>query len=474
MQLKKKEMKSSNRQVIVITYIYMGLFILLLANFTYFLFVDSKTVMNNPYNKRQELLSQRIVRGKILAENGEVLAETRTNKKGIETRYYPYNELFCHAVGRFSKGKTGIESSQSFTMLASSGNPIGNVLNQLSGEKNVGDNIVTTLNVKLQKIAYDALGSHRGAVVVMEPGTGKILAMVSKPDYNPNTVAENWDRLIQNSDDDSTLINRATQGLYPPGSTFKILTALEYIREHPDYTSYKYTCDGSDTFQGVKINCYGNKHHGTEDLMKSFAKSCNTSFANIGMKLDINSFHKLCNSFLFNSKLPTDFVYNKSVFELTETSNRSEIPQTAIGQGNTQITPLHNALITATIANNGTLMKPYIIDRVETSEGDVVSKNMPEVYDTLATTKETAIIKKFMTEVVKDGTATALNGRRYTVAGKTGSAEYNSDKASHAWFVGFAPVQNPKIVVSIIVEGAGTGSEYAVPIARRIFDAYLK
>lgn len=436
--------------------------------------VDSNTIINNPYNARQELLSNYVIRGKILASDGHVLAETKVDKDGNETRYYPYKDLFCHVVGRFAKGKTGIESTESFTMLASNGNPFNNLLNDLSGVKNEGDNVITTLDLKLQKVASDALGNHKGAVVAIEPSTGKILAMVSKPTYNPNKISAIWDELVEDSKNDSALINRATQGLYPPGSTFKILTALEYILENDNYKKYNYTCVGKDTFQGVKINCYNNKKHGDEDLTKSFAKSCNASFANIGMNLDIKSFRLLCEAFLFNSKLPTDLVYNQSSFVLSEQSNRSDIPQTSIGQGNTQITPFHNALITAIIANGGTLMNPYVIDRIETADGNVVKKNMPTTYGSIISSKDADAMKKLMKAVVEDGTASALDGLSYSVAGKTGSAEYDSNNNSHAWFVGFAPVKQPKIVISIIVEGAGTGSEYAVPIAKKIFNAYLK
>ncbi len=470
---KKKRQKSSNREIILLTYLFVGIFVGLLVYFGYFIQVDSSNVINNPYNKRQDLLAQRVVRGKILGKDGEVLAETKTDKKGIEYRYYPYDNIFCHIVGRFTNGKTGIELSQNINLLTSSENPLLAMLNEIQGEKNIGDNVVTTLDVNLQKIAYEALGSRKGAVVALEPSTGKILAMVSKSDYNPNTASSNWDSLVEDSSGNSSLLNRATQGLYPPGSTFKILTALEYIRENGDYKDYTYDCTGSDIFKGIKINCYNNKVHGTQDLTTSFAKSCNSSFANIGMTLNLKSFHKLCESFLFNSDLPTDIPYSKSSFELNKESNLDEVPQTAIGQGNTQITPLHNALITATIANGGVMMKPYVVDHLERYDGTVVKQYNSQEYATLLNENEVKALKKMMKEVVTDGTATALNGQSYTAAGKTGSAEFDSNKSSHAWFVGYAPTKNPKIVVSIIVEGAGTGSEYAVPIAKKIMDAYL-
>lgn len=464
----------TNRDIMRITYIFVGLFVLLLGYFSYFIAMDSDEVINNSYNQRQDLLAKQVTRGNIMSANGEILAQTITDGEGKETRVYPFGSMFVHVVGRFSKGRTGIEASDNFHLLTSNVNPVRMILNELSGKKNVGDNVVTTLDTDIQETAYNALGSNKGAVVVLEPSTGKILAMVSKPDYDPNKIDELWDEMVDKDNNSSALINRATQGLYPPGSTFKILTALEYIRENPDYEKYSYTCDGKITIDDITINCYNNKKHGKEDLKKSFAKSCNSSFANLGTTLNLASFHKLCETFLFNTALPTNLVYNQSSFVLNSDSPKKEIPQTAIGQGKTQITPLHNALITAAVANGGVLMKPYVVDHIESAGGKTIKKYLPEIYGTLMTPSESQILTSFMTTVVEDGTASALKGKSYTVAGKTGSAEYREGKPAHAWFVGFAPAEDPQIAVSIVVESVGTGSDYAVPIASKIFDTYFK
>ncbi len=464
--------EKSNKEIMHIAYIFIGLFVLVLGYFTYFMVSKSSDVINNAYNKRQDLLAEQVVRGEIISADGKVLAQTKTDEDGVETRIYPYGSMFSHIVGRFSKGRTGLESSDNFHLLTSNLNPIRKMFTELSGEKNIGDNVVTTLDTRLQKAAYDALGDHKGAVVVIEPSTGKILAMVSKPDYDPNNIDALWEELVTDNDKNSVLLNRATQGLYPPGSIFKILTSLEYIRENPDYKDYKYECVGKDVFNSVTINCYHNNAHGKVDLTKSFAKSCNSSFAKIGTTLDIASFRKLCDSFLFNTALPTNLVYNQSSFVLDANSDPNEIPQTVIGQGKTQITPLHSALIVSAIANGGVLMKPYVVDHIENVNGVVMKKYLPEINETLMTPDESHILTSFMEEVVTSGTATALKGEKYTVAGKTGSAEYETDKPAHAWFVGFAPTENPDIVVSVIVESVGTGSDYAVPIASKIFDTY--
>lgn len=469
-----KKKKQFNREIVYMTYGFLGMIVLVLINFTYFLVIDSKDVINNSYNPRQELLAKKVVRGKILGNQGEVLAETLTEADGTEVRSYPYNNLFCHVVGNYSKNRSGIELSESFNLLTSSENPLVSVYNQMADEKDTGDNVITTLDLDLQKTAYDALGDERGAIVVMEPSTGKILAMVSKPDYNPNNIVKNWDKLIEDAKNKSPLINRATQGLYPPGSTFKMLTAIEYIRENNNFENYTYNCKGNGVFNSVKIKCYHENSHGKVDLASSFAESCNTSFANIGIGLNQKSFRELCDRFLFNSEIPIDIAYKKSSFVIDENSDSSYMPQTALGQGDTQISPFHNALIVSTIANGGILMKPYLVDRIESYGGNVVEKNTPSTYGTIINPDEAKAMTGLMEAVVEEGTGSKLKDLGIRVAGKTGSAEFNSEKDSHAWFVGFAPSDNPKIAVSIVVEGAGSGSSVAVPIAKKIFEDYFK
>lgn len=475
---KEKEKKNLNREVILIMYVFAGLFLLVIGYYIHFMIMDSSEVINNPYNKRQDLLAEQIVRGDIVSADGKVLAHTLVDSEGAETRDYPFKNMFAHVVGRFAKGRTGLESSENFHLLTSHINTVSKIVKELSGGKSIGDSVVTTLDTRLQEAAYKALGDYKGAVVVMEPSSGKILAMVSKPDYDPGTIDETWEELTKEVDEEkdknSSLVNRASQGLYPPGSTFKILTALEYIRENPDYEDYSYDCSGKGIFNSVAISCYNNKAHGKVDLKMSLAKSCNSSFANIGATLDISAFRKLCDTFLFNQSIPIDMVYNKSSFVLTGKSPKDQIPQTVIGQGQTQITPLHNALIISAVANGGIMMKPYVVDHLESQSGETVKKYLPEMYRTVMTPAEAEILTSFMTETVESGTAGALKNSRYTAAGKTGSAEYMEGKPAHAWFVGFAPAEAPEIAVSIIVESVGTGSDYAVPIANKIFETYFK
>ncbi len=467
--------RDPKRSVYMIIYIFLGLFVFMMGYFVYFISFRSSEVINNSYNKRQDILAKRVVRGDILASDGEVLAKTKIDKEGKEKREYPYGDVFAHVIGRTSKGKTGIEESEDIRLLTSNVNAFEVMYNDLVGDKSPGDNVVTTLKTDLQQVAYDALGSYRGAVVVMEPSTGKILAMVSKPAYDPNKVDQDWKELIADEDTKASLLNRASQGLYPPGSTFKILTSLEYMRENPkDYNKYSYHCTGDIEYDNMVIHCYNGKVHGKVDLLESFSKSCNTSFSNIGKGLNYDSFYNLCQSLLFNQKLPVEMESSISKFTLKKgVSGVKEGMQTAIGQGNTLISPLQNAMITSAIANGGVMMKPYVVDRIENANGNIVKHYSAQLYGKPMTPEESGFIGKMMRSVVTDGTGKKLKNISQKVAGKTGSAD-NSGGSAHAWFVGYAPYDNPQIAVSVIVENVGTGSEYAVPIAKKIFQAYFK
>lgn len=460
----------------MITYLFLAMFVCLMGYFTWFQFTESEKFINSPYNKRQDLFARRIVRGEIRAADGTVLADTVADSEGNETRRYPYGRIFSHVVGYSENGRSGIESQANFSLLRSNIFYGEKALSEIQGEKSPGDNVTTTLNFDLQLTAFDALSHYRGAVVVLEPATGKILAMVSKPDFDPNTIGADWEMLVSDDNSDAALLNRATQGLYPPGSTFKIFTTLAYIHEHPDYESYRYQCTGEHTVGNQTIHCYNNRSHGTQDLKASFSNSCNSSYAALGLDLDLNRFSKLCDNLLFNTALPTTFESSKSSFVLSEGAGAGMIMGTAIGQGKTLVTPFHMALVTGAIANNGILMRPYVIDRITDADDGLVEQKKPEEYQRLLTPEDAAILQEYLRAVVENGTGEKLKSDIYTAYGKTGSAEFSStSKASHSWFVGYAHKDGTNdIAVSVIVEDSGVGSEYAVPIAREIFDAYYR
>ena len=459
--------------MLYVTYIFLGIFICLIGHFVYFQAVTSSDVITSPYNKRQDTFADRVIRGDILTSDGVVIATTDVAEDGTETRRYPYQNLFAHAVGYASQGKTGIELLANYQLLTSNAYFLERFVNEVQEEKNIGDNVITTLHYELQKTAYEALGDRRGTVIAMEPSTGKVLAMVSKPDFNPNEIDAKW-KEISNSKN-SVLLNRASQGLYPPGSTFKMLTLLQYMREGNDLENWTYECNGSYTENGVTINCYQGKSHGTVDLKTAFAKSCNGAFAKMGLEIDKDDFIDTCNELLFNQDLPLQIPYKQSSVSFDENAETGALMQTAIGQATTEVTPMHMAMITSAVANGGILMKPYFIESIENYQGEQVKKYMPSSYGKLMEAEEAAVLTEYMTETVLSGTATALQSEVYSAAGKTGTAEYSNDKSkSHAWFIGFCNVADPDLAVCVIVEGAGAGSTYAVPIAKQMFDAYYQ
>lgn len=456
-----------------------GLFVMLFAvmiiYLAYFTATSEQDMINNSYNSRQELLLSQNFRGTIYSRDGAVLAETVLDGTQTENRVYPYGKLFSHVVGYSTQGRMGVEALANYYLINTSISLNSKVENDMAGVKNPGDNVYTTLDVEIQTMADTLLGLYQGAIVMTEVKTGRVLAMVSHPNFDPNEIVDIWDSLIQN-EDSSVLVNRATQGLYPPGSTFKIVTALEYIRQNPDtYDQYTFSCAGYYSLGTSRINCYHGTSHGSVDFKASFAKSCNAAFSNIGMSLDREQFQQTLNDLLFNRELPISLRYAKSSIQILEGITDNEMMQTSVGQGKTQITPMHLNMLTCAIANDGVLMEPLFIERVESAEEKVVKTFRPKTYGRLMSKEEAEILQELMTAVVTNGTASRLDGQAYTAAGKTGSAEYNNIKGdSHAWFTGFAPADDPEVCVTIIVESAGNGGEYAVPMARRMFDCYFR
>ncbi len=465
------------KSMAIVTYIFIALFMAISVYLIVFIVKDSDRVLNNPANKRSDIWAKHVTRGNIVSSDGKVLAKTVTGKKGKETRVYPYDSLFANVVGHYSYGATGLESSENYELLNSNLNPFNKIINEFEGKKSPGNNVITSLNASMSQAASEALGARRGAVIAMEPKTGRILTMVSKPSYDPNNITEkSWAQLTNNAGEDSPLINRATQGLYPPGSTFKMYTALAYIRQNMDYNDFKYKCKGSiGTGDGGKIRCYGGNVHGKVDLKTAFAKSCNTAFCTIGAKLNVAGWRNLCESMYFNKVIPMDKMEKSiSKFQSTDSTSKGDIMQASIGQGDVLVTPLQNILLACAVANGGKLMKPYIVDGISSFDGKMIRQTSKKSLGQPISKEESKTMHNLMRETVKSGTATALYyGTPYKAAGKTGSAEFKAGSSdSHAWFVGYASYKKKKLAVCVLVEKGGTGGAVAVPIAKRVFDTW--
>lgn len=470
----KKAKRRKNREYTIVSYFFVLIFVSLIGYMAYFNIWERDVITSSPYNSRQNQAEDRIVRGSILSSNGQALAYTQVDDQGNETRIYPYGNMFAHVVGYEANGRNGLESLANSSLMSTHHEYVDRLKNEILELKNPGDNVVTTLNTRLQEVAYNALGGYNGAVVVMDPKTGAVLASVSKPDFDPNTVEANWDSLVNDSTN-SSLLNRATQGAYPPGSIFKIVTALTYLREHGTLDDFSYNCTGSITQEGHTIPCIYGEVHGQVDFTTAFAESCNTAFVQMGLDLGADAIQETAEDLLFNQELPISLDYRKSTIDLKESEGIPFLMQSSIGQGTTLVSPMHMAMIVSAIANGGELMEPYYIDHVENDAGDVVKTTSPSTYKELMSESEAETLKNLMAEVVNSGTGTQLSGESYSAAGKTGSPEYEGSDGSiqtHSWFVGFSNVEDPDLVVAVIAEGAGTGSKVALPIAHEIFNAY--
>lgn len=475
-----KRIRRTRRQIFGVTIAISMLFLGMAYYIANYSLTHQTELISNSYNSRQKILAAQNIRGTIYSKDGDVLVSSSVNESGTEVRNYAYGRLFAHAVGYATNGRMGVEADANYYLINSNAPVSEKAAADAKGIKYPGDSVYTTLDVKLQQVAFDAMGLYQGAIIVTEPSTGKVLAMVSKPDFDPAQIQYTWNDLVNNSGS-SVLLNRVTQGAYPPGSTFKIITALEYIKENPDsFNNYHYNCSGSIKHGDDTIRCYHGTVHGAVDFDKSFAKSCNSSFANIGLQLNRDAFGKTLDSLLFNKELPTPLTCSKNKLVINSTTEDSDMIQAVIGQGPSSVSPLQLNMITCAIANDGVLMEPYIIDRVENSKNTVIKTFKPVTYGNLMTSYEASVLQGLMEEVVLSGTATRLKGQSYYAAGKTGSAEFGTVKGeSHAWFTGYAGMPSdekntPDLCVTIIIESAGSGGDYAVPIAKRIFDAYYE
>ncbi len=471
--------KEKNRYYVRVSYFIVAMFLSLCVYLVYFNVAERDAINSNSNNSKQDSNEDLVVRGSIYSTDGELLAGTNVAEDGTETRVYPFSNVFAHVVGYSTNGRSGAESVYNTELLTSHASLFEQIQNESLDMKVRGDSLVLTLDSRIQQACYNALGAYKGAIVVIEPSTGRILAMVSKPDFDPNSIDSDWEAL-NDATGDSPLYNRATQGLYPPGSTFKILTTLAYLRQHNNqYEDFYFNCQGVVTQEDVSITCYNGAVHGGQNLEQAFDNSCNGAFATIGLELDNKAFTETCEDFLFNQSIPINMSSANSLFPLPEDASYGEEMTTAIGQGNTVATPLQMAMVAATVANGGVMMTPYYVDRIETYDNETVEEYSPSVYKTVMTAEEAEILGNFMESVVTNGTASALSGQLYTAAGKTGSAEYDSDGTgeslnTHSWFVGYSNVDNPDIAVAVIAEDGGSGSSTAVPIAKQIFDTYYQ
>ncbi len=472
--LLKAAARKTNRPYLFISAAFLLLFISLIGYLAYFNISLRDRILANPYNKRQDTLNEYVIRGDILSRDGAILAHTDVREDGSENRVYPYGSMFAHVVGYSVLGRSGLESQLNYDLLSSHNAVVDRIMNEFENKRNPGDTAVTTLDADVQAAAGAALGSRQGAIVAMSPSSGDIYAMLSKPDFDPNSIEADWEAIVGN-ESNSQLLNRALQGLYPPGSTFKIVTALSFMRANPDFENFIFNCEGSLTSGDATIHCSGGNIHGEESFESAFANSCNCAFASIGLSLGADSLKSAAEDLLFNKDLPISLTNRSGKFSLAADAPDGLVMRTAFGQGDTLTTPFHMALIASAVANDGILMQPRLLLSLRSEDGTWERTEGVREYGEIIRKEEAGELARLMRGVVTGGSGIALSDLPYEVCGKTGSAEYvrpDGSTGTHAWFVGFS--KELDIAFAVLVEDGGSGSEAAVPIARTILETFAQ
>lgn len=441
------------------------LFISLIVYLSYFEIFTSSKIEKNSYNKRQWLDEDHILRGKILDRNGKVLAYSSKEGKNKE-RHYKYNSLYSHIIGYSYReyGKSGLEKTYNKELLDLTENKSINEIKKLiSNEESKGNNLILTINHELQKYSKELLGDKKGAIVSMNPKNGDIYSMVSYPDFNPNDLKQDWNNIIENKE--SPLLNRSTSGLYTPGSIFKIITTTAALEEENINTNFQ--CDGKVNIDGYILKDYKGEAHGQVNLHESLVESCNVAFSQIGLQVGQEKLNSMSEKYMLNRIIPFDLETKKSKFP-QKNMTKAELGASSIGQGEILVTPLNMAMMTSAIANDGKLVKPNLVKKIVSPNNDIIESSEVEVLSNVTSKEIAEKIKDMMIDVVDEGTGDEAKIRGIKVAGKTGTAENNKEK-EHAWFVAFAPADNPQIAVAVVLENIGeTGGSSAAPIARNI------
>ncbi len=454
---------NEGRRIIHLCVILSLLFLLICGYLTFFVLSPPPEVESSPYDTRQWAAEQQQERGRFLDHKGVVLADNAEDG----TRRYPYGSLYTHLIGYSSRtyGRTQLELSCNAQLLNMQTGSISDVLGMLSTERR-GADITLTVDHDLQQYAAARLGNQRGAVVALNPATGEVLAMYSNPTFNPNLASlnENFSALAEDVEN-APFLSRALNGRYAPGSTFKVITAAAALEEGLGEFTFSDT-EETVIFDGLEIRNFGGNTYGELDLATAFEKSSNTAFATLGQELGYAKLLKTAEAFGFNQTARFDLpVADPSAPGAVK--NKGELAQTAIGQGNLLTTPLAMAQVAATVANNGRRMQPYLVAETVYPNG-ITIRNAPKS-EGRAVSEETAqILQEWMKNVVARGTGTAARSS-IGIAGKTGTAQNERENRDHAWFIGFAPADEPNIAVCVLLEYAGrTGGEAAAPIARDI------
>jgi peptidoglycan glycosyltransferase len=464
------------------------LFAALLGMTSYNSVINAKEYRDNALNARPQIEQQRVRRGVIRARDNSLLARSvQASDTLYRRRYTPEAQLFAHVIGYdfLRIARAGLERSRN-DALAGVHNELTSIVDQLRGKRREGDNVITNLDPRAQKVARDALNGRKGSVVAIEPATGKVRVMVSTPGYDPNALdkAGVYSRLSQD-EANSPLLNRATQAGYVPGSTMKVVTAAAAL-DSGEYTPDS-TVSGKSprVISGTPLSNFSDEQFGDITLTTALTNSVNTVWAQVAEKLGHDTMSEYMTRFGFDSDPPLDYpdgqMLPSGVYDggklLPPGSKQVDIGRVGIGQERLRVTPLQMAEVAATVANDGVRMKPQITSRIVDTDGRTVERIEPEEAQRVMSSESAQQLTEMMSNVVREGTGTAAALEGIEVAGKTGTAELNiAQHLNQPWFIGFAPRNSPRIAVAVTLEKivGGQGGVVAAPIAKQVMQELLR
>ena len=482
-----------NRQIVKLFAFIVVLFGILVGFTSYWSVFDAEALKEKNANKRPLFEQQQIPRGRILTADGTLIAKSVPKGRGASKRYvrrYPEGALFGHPIG-YSFVQFGDTEFEQFhnSELVGEGSEFSSILDELLGERQEGNDIVTSIDSEAQRVALSDLeAAGFGAVVAIEPSTGAVRAMASNAPFDPNRVPFDFEALADEDNIETPLLNRATQGLYPPGSTFKVVTAAAGLDSGAITAETTINAPGSLEVEGTPLQNDFNEDFGPIALDTALTNSVNTWFGQLGQQLGNDTLFQYMERFGFNATpaidLPDDEVYESGVYEeeeLLHAGDPVDLARLAIGQERLLATPLQMAQVAAAVANGGKLMKPQIWKRVVDPDGRVVDTMDPSVYSEPISEETAAELTTAMEGVVSEGTGTNAAISGIAVAGKTGTAETPGNEAcgggeeeNQAWFIGFAPADDPQIAIAASVECTEQfGNDVAAPIFADVAETIL-
>jgi len=477
-----------NRQIVQLFGLFTLLFAILLAFTSRWTVFEASSLEDNPANRRPLIEEQKIPRGVIYASDGRTkLARSVGHGRGenrIYTRTYPTGPTFGHPVG-FSyirNGRRGLEQSRNDD-LAGKEDEFSSILAGLESRSREGNDVVTNLDMGGTQAAVAGLAGRKGAVVAMEPKTGKVRVMVSEPEYNPNLIPSDIGQL--NRDPNQPLLNRTTQELYPPGSTFKVVTATAALDSGKLTPDTVIEAPSPKTISGVPLENAGGESFGPISATDALTNSVNTYWAQVGERIGRDTLVEYMKRYGFYSDPKLDYPDEQMIpsgiinGDGNYVTDGFDVGRVAIGQGGLEgevrAGPLQMAEVAATVANRGRLMRPQLTDRIVHRDGRIKEKIQPDLQSVVMKPETAEELASMMSRVVEEGTGTAAALAGIRVAGKTGTAEVGANREfTQPWFICFAPVEDPRMAVAVTLERTtGEGGTVAAPIAKSVLEALL-